>query len=287
MLAAAPLRRRTAEEVVAALHAHWVRPFRPPSKLTTDGAREFESRELLEYAGRHGIQTITTSPYNPPANIAESAVKKIKTALRTAMFDASYESRASRLPWPLLLDVVVHNWNITASEATGTAPSALFFGRELRHPSDAIVNRPLLVDGKEQARMPSELVRSSNWLQDRTRDHRSLRAERKATYFDRQLQRLVLPTDTLVTLYRQRSGASGLEHLQRSGPFRVARRMSEARYQLAHMDGTFLERPTHVRWMTPYHLAPDGMREWTRPPADAGAPVAIGGEMMDSLNGGD
>jgi hypothetical protein len=286
LLAAAPLLRRTAEEIVSALHAHWVRPFGPPARLTTDGAPEFMSMELRTYAERHGVQLVTTSPYNPPANIAECAVKKIKSGLRKAMHEASYNSGASRLPWTSLLDSTVHAWNSTVSEATGVAPAVLFFGREIRHPSDAIVNRPLPIAGTNVPSASIEGLRSTEWLRDRARDRRTLQAERRATFFDRQAQCLIFPVDMLVTVYRQRTGIAGVDYLRRSGPYRVARRLSETTYLLAHLDGTPLDRPTHVRWMTPYHLAPDGLRKRARQPNEGQGSSSLAGRCCAGLMAG-
>ena len=99
-LAAAPLVRRSAPDVIGAFHAHWVRPFGPPSDITADGAPEFKSSVVQDYLRRIGGRAIYSSPYNPQANLAETAVKKVKASLRKAMIDQANPSPRRLLDGP-------------------------------------------------------------------------------------------------------------------------------------------------------------------------------------------
>ncbi|KAJ2818572.1 hypothetical protein IWW50_005775, partial [Coemansia erecta] len=103
-IAAAPVNTRKAAETVATVHSFWVRPFGPPTALTSDNATEFHSRQMQQYLGAMGIKFQPSSRYNPQANIAETAVKKVKDGLRRALTDVRYGRVYREGGWTSLLD---------------------------------------------------------------------------------------------------------------------------------------------------------------------------------------
>jgi hypothetical protein len=258
LIAAAGLPNRTADEIVGALHSHWVRPFGPPARVTVDGAREFQSIALRSYLARYGIKHITSSPYNPSANIAETAVKKVKDGLRRALMDASHDPLMAGVGWTQILDAVTHNWNVTVSEATGSSPAMLFFGRGLRHPADAGASPPVKL-GDNSGQSITQRHEISDWTREIAAERREVKAQRRAAYFDRASQRLVLPDGSLVVKFIQRTSPLGKCIVRRTGPYRVASRVSDSNYKLAHTDGTLIEGHTHVRWLAPYFMPHGGI----------------------------
>jgi hypothetical protein len=270
LIAAAGMPNRTADEIVGALHSHWVRPFGPPTCVTVDGAREFQSIALRSYLARYGIRHISSSPYNPSANIAETAVKKVKDGLRRALMDARHDPMMANVGWTQILDAVTHNWNVTVSEATGSSPAMLFFGRTLRHPADAGTSPPVkLGDVSEQtAAQRREIV---DWTREIAAERREIKARRRAAYFDRASQRLILPDGSLVVKFIQRTSPLGKCIVRRTGPYRVAARVSDSNYKLAHTDGMPIEGHTHVRWLAPYYMPLGGIPSRGRDLSDAPA----------------
>ena len=258
LIAAAGLPNRTADEIVGALHSHWVRPFGPPAQVTVDGAREFQSIAMRSYLARYGIKHISSSPYNPSANIAECAVKKIKEGLRRALMDASHDSMMTGVGWTQLLDAVTHNWNVTVSEATGNSPAMLFFGRALRHPADAGASPPVKLGGHPRQSIAQRLE-TADWTRERAAERRDITARRRAAYFDRASQRLVLPDGSLVVKFIQRTSPLGKCIVRRTGPYRVISRVSDSNYQLSNTDGTPIDGHTHVRWLAPYFMPSGGI----------------------------
>jgi len=268
LIAAAGLPNRTADEIVGALHSHWVRPFGPPGRITVDGAREFQSIAMRSYLARYGIKHISSSPYNPSANIAETAVKKVKDGLRRALMDARHDPSMTGVGWTQILDAVTHNWNVTVSEATGNSPAMLFFGRTLRHPADVGVSPPVtLGDGSGQSADQRREI--ADWTREIAAERRDVKAQRRAAYFDRASQRLVLPDGSLVVKFVQRTSPLGKCIVRRTGPYRVVARVSDSNYKLAHTDGTPIEGHIHVRWLAPYFMPAGGIPTGGPNPSDA------------------
>lgn len=249
LIAAAALRERRGENVVAALHSHWVRPFGPPEKLTVDGAPEFASTALDDYCRDHGITKITTSPYNPQANTAETAVKKVKTGLRTAMIAACHDPWLATMSWSRFLDCVVHNWNVTRSEAAGNVPSVLFFGRKPRHASSRYEETR---NPRNPSRIPSGVaVERIAQIREASAQLKENRVARTKAYFDRAAQRLVIPIGAKVLRYTHKVGPMAQNLVRGSGPYVVSERLSETTYRLSTLDGTPIESSVHIRWLRP------------------------------------
>ncbi|KAJ2230159.1 hypothetical protein EV180_001141 [Coemansia sp. RSA 518] len=123
-IAAAAVQNRSAVETTAALHNFWIRPFGPPATLTSDNAREFQSHHVQTYLGKMGIKFQASSGYNPQANIAETAVKKVKEGLRRALTDARYGR-------PYLVKQQVSDTNYELADLHGRAVPGKVHGRWL------------------------------------------------------------------------------------------------------------------------------------------------------------
>jgi len=267
LIAAAGLPNRTADEIVGALHSHWVRPFGPPAQVTVDGAREFQSIAMRSYLARYGIKHISSSPYNPSANIAETAVKKVKDGLRRALMDTRLDHLSAGVGWTQILDAVTHNWNVTVSEATGNSPAMLFFGRALRHPADAGASPPVKL-GDNPGQSIAQRLETADWTREMAAERRDITAQRRAAYFDRASQRLILPDGSLVVKFIQRTSPLGKCIVRRTGPYKVAARVTDTNYKLARTDGTPIEGHTHVRWLAPYFMPPGGIPSHDYDPGD-------------------
>jgi transposase len=246
LIAAAPLEDRTAGHVISAFHSRWVRPYGPPARVTVDGAPEFTSAALRDYCQRWGIRVIVTSPYNPQANLAEAAVKKVKEGLRRAHTSAEFDPHLKGAGWTQLLDAVVHAWNGASSDAQDKHPNEVFFGRTVRHYADADAVAVIPVKDTESAGSTAELIRQE------AAERREIREQRRHAYFDRQSQRIVHPMGSMVLRYLSVTHTLGKATLRATGPYRVIGRTGEVTYKLANLDGTEVEGYVHARWLRPY-----------------------------------
>jgi len=251
-IAAAPVENRTVNSTISAIHEYWIRPYGPPEEITADGAKEFNAESLKSYLEKYKINLIHSSPYNPQANIAETAVKKIKTGLRLSLIETQ-SNILKRTSWTNLLDDVIFNWNMTYSDAIKAIPAQVFFGRTLKHPIDRISNQNSHINN-----IPCTL------LKERLLTDRQEQYERKQIYFDRTEQRLVFPTGSHVLRCHQRIGPLGKDVVRVSGPYIIRGRISNTAYQLAHLDGTMLEDKIHHRWLQPYNPPDDGIPNTTQ-----------------------
>ena len=100
-----------------------------PETIVTDNGTCFTSAEFTQFMRQNGIQHITSPAYHPSSNgLAERAVQLVKRGL-TKMTDGSMQTRLARY---------LRSYRVTPHGTTGSSPSMLLKGRQLRTLLDVV-----------------------------------------------------------------------------------------------------------------------------------------------------
>ena len=100
-----------------------------PETIVTDNGTCFTSAEFTQFMRQNGIQHITSPAYHPSSNgLAERAVQLVKRGL-TKMTDGSMQTRLARY---------LLTYRVTPHGTTGSSPSMLLKGRQLRMLLDVV-----------------------------------------------------------------------------------------------------------------------------------------------------
>jgi len=100
-----------------------------PETIVTDNGTCFTSAEFTQFMRQNGIQHITSPAYHPSSNgLAERAVQLVKRGL-TKMTDGSMQTRLARY---------LLTYRVTPHGTTGSSPSMLLKGRQLRTLLDVV-----------------------------------------------------------------------------------------------------------------------------------------------------
>jgi hypothetical protein len=119
-----PVRTISSQVVVDCLERVFFPVYVTPTSVVTDYARVFCCRQFKDLCFRWGVTHITTTPYYPPASLAERVNRNLKAALKT--FHNESQTRWDEdLPW---LSVA---FNTAMHESIKSTPDVLFLGREL------------------------------------------------------------------------------------------------------------------------------------------------------------
>ena len=176
-------------------------------------------------------------------------MKKVKEAL----FRTRDDIRAAKLEhkggWTTVLQAVVHSWNVSLSAATGVAPATVFFGRRVRHPSEARMVSPIYL---QDPHLDPSTEGGERLTTRAALERREAQQVRRHAYFDRDLQRLIFPPGTIVRKYIQTIGAQNQAMLRSTGPYLVLKQCNDTSYILGHLDGTPVAGSTHGRWLGIY-----------------------------------
>ena len=213
-----------------ALYYGWIKPFGTPLKVTMDNQTSFRSEEMQRWLANYGIKAVYSAPYNPEANMAETAVKKVKAGLRSAL-QAQTLDPGQRLDPELVLAGVDAAWNGTRMARTKAVPEQVFFGRSRRHPSEHL-----------QPQLPYSVTRGPDDPPD----------PEAQPFFDATSRYPVFPDRSLVTVVAPRASPKSKREFAVQGPFRVAPRLNESTYALVDMDGVALKDHVHCRYLAPY-----------------------------------
>ena len=96
-----------------------------PEQLVSDNGPQFTSEEFGTFLKRNGVEHIRCAPYHPSSNgLAERFVRTFKEAMKAGEKDG--------LPRQHRLENFLLTYRATPHSTTGTTPSMLFLGREVR-----------------------------------------------------------------------------------------------------------------------------------------------------------
>ena len=127
------------DSVIAALTTRILYQFGPMEELTIDSAKEFESRQMDEWAERNNVVVIKPLAYNSQANAASERFWRHFNARMMATNDYPGDTESdARITW---------EWNIQQRRGTGYSPYQLMYGapvvtRALNHARGVHTLRP-------------------------------------------------------------------------------------------------------------------------------------------------
>ena len=125
---AIPMINASTESCVSALISHWIARFGLPDLITSDRGAVFTSNLWTSIAKTLGLQTQTTTSYNPEAN---GMVERLHRTLKAALMARCNSSRWSfELPWVLL------GLRTSPKEGDDIAAAEKVYGDNLTVPAD-------------------------------------------------------------------------------------------------------------------------------------------------------
>ena len=100
-----------------------------PESIISDNGPQFSSSEFEQFCRKNGIRHIRVSPYHPASNgLAERAVQTFKQRFQKHT-EGTIQDQIARL---------LFHYRITPHFTTGTSPSQLLFGRQIRSRLDTV-----------------------------------------------------------------------------------------------------------------------------------------------------
>lgn len=107
-----------------------------PAEITHDGGTAFSNETLKSLNKKLKIKDITSSPYNPRANIVERRNRSLAEYMR------SYTQQKPNT-WAELLPYCTFAYNISVNVTTGFSPFELIYGRSVTLPDAITKSRPV------------------------------------------------------------------------------------------------------------------------------------------------
>lgn len=124
-----PIKEMTAETVAKALYEHWIVRFGCPKRLTSDLAKNFQSKLFTHLMLLLGVKQFRTTAYHPQSNGAvERYHKSLKNALTARLI--SSDSWVQELPTALL------GLRAAVRVDTNVSSAELVYGTSIRLPGD-------------------------------------------------------------------------------------------------------------------------------------------------------
>ncbi|KAJ8046791.1 hypothetical protein HOLleu_05579 [Holothuria leucospilota] len=127
---AIPTRDQKATTVAKALWEQVFIHYGFPERLHSDQGRDFESRVIQELCKTLGIRKSRTTPYHPQGN---GQCERFNQTLTNMLGTLEQEKKEN---WHAHVVPLVHAYNCTKNDSTGTSPYVLMFGREPLLPTD-------------------------------------------------------------------------------------------------------------------------------------------------------
>ena len=104
-----------------------------PDTIVSDNAANFTSDEFAAFLKQNGIRHVRSAPYHPASNgIVERAVQTFKEGMKR-LKSGTVNTRVTRF---------LLSYRITPHTSTGSSPSELMWGRNLRSPLDLLLPNP-------------------------------------------------------------------------------------------------------------------------------------------------
>ena len=243
--------------------------FSPPEQLHSDQGRNFESSVIAEVCRLLGIEKSRTTPYHPQSDgLVERYNRTLLDMLATAVVDRPFE-------WEQHLRRLCFAYNTSVHPTTGFSPFTLMFGRQARLPVDVALG----TSPPPAATIPQYVARlheSLEFAYGCVRDKMGHQLQKQKTRYDAQTQGRPFKVGDSVWLHNPAvpRGRSRKLHRPWTGPYRVAKQLSETVYRLQHSQRPRCRPVVHFNRLK---LCPKGTR----------LPPGQGGRGRVPMQGGD
>ena len=127
---ATPTRNMTAKTTAEALVNKFMVHYGIPKRLHSDQGANFESRLIKELCQLTGCEKSRTTPYHPMGN---GMTERFNRTLLGMLGTLEPQQKSD---WKSHIGPLVHAYNCTRHESTGSSPYSLMFGRDPRLPVD-------------------------------------------------------------------------------------------------------------------------------------------------------
>ena len=204
--------------------------FGVPLELHSDQGRNFESNLLRECCELLGIRKTRTTPLHPES---DGMVERFN---RTLVQELAKRCRHGQTEWDQHIPTILMAYRSAEHESTGYTPAELMLGRDLRLPTDMIIQRP--PDDLEGPVTTTEFARS---LRDRMMDVRTRVCENLKVSADSMKQRKdakaslkPLEENDHVWLHspQRKKGLSPKLMSPWDGPYVILKRLSAVTYRI-------------------------------------------------------
>lgn len=137
-VAAFPLRRIRAWDIVRVVVDEWILRYGIPKRFLSDNGTQFRSHVLREIERDLQISHSFTTFYHPETNgMIERFHRFLNDRLRACQYDDDQDFLETG-DWVYYIPAVVHSYNITKHSVTGYSPYRLLYGRKPRLPFSII-----------------------------------------------------------------------------------------------------------------------------------------------------
>lgn len=242
-----PLQNECAATITNAFFTHVIAKFSCPKAILTDQGPNISGTHAEAFYKAFGIRRFRTSPYHPQTN---GQTERFNRTLKASLTNYVYNQQQL---WSDYLPAVTFAYNISRHSVTGFSPFELVFGKKPRIPLDNLLHRNEFIGLSPQpssSRNPyiMEVIKNEiRKLQDKNKNR--LDAHRDHSEFE---------VNDIVSFERPTRMLGAAEKLQfvATGPWRIAKKLSELTYELKAEEGCNdqkSKRIVHVCTLRPFN----------------------------------
>jgi transposase InsO family protein len=202
--------------------------FGAPMELHSDQGRNFESNVFAEVCRLFGVSKTRTTPGYPQS---DGMVERFNRTLLNAL--ASFADLHQR-DWDLYIPFVLLAYRSVVHESTGTSPSMMMLGREVRGPVELLLPRPAQEEPEEVTEYGAKLRRILEEVHERARSCLDIAGNNMKRRYDRSADADGFQLGDAVWLYNPRCKRNMSPKLTRpwEGPYRVIDKITDVVYRV-------------------------------------------------------
>ena len=217
-----------------------------PEQLLSDRGAQFTSALLRRLSDRLAITKLFTTAYHPQCN---GQVERFNRTLKTALTAFVNEEHSD---WDTYIEAVAFAYRTTVMAAIWNTPFYLVHGCDARLPT-AVISGPKSELTQDARHYGLEVTKRIRRAFDIARKFQLDADRKRKEHYDRSHHQAEFLPGSLVLLHRPVLSPGIATKMQNkfTGPYRVARRLSDVTYELQNLD---THRPvlSHVQRIVPY-----------------------------------
>ena len=203
--------RQDEQTIKKIIQNNWILKFGAPKEIHVDCGKNFESKEMKEFAAKLGVSLVFSSPYHHNTNgIIERQFRTIRDFINASL----NERKPSN--WAEILPEVEYTLNATVQKSLGVTPAEIVFGRK--------INRERWHYGNQVNR--TELVKEQKEKNDSKDNNGEIT-----------IRRFNVGDEVLVKIENRSKNQERYE-----GPFKIMEKIHDRRYLLMDKDGRTIQR---------------------------------------------